>query len=65
MSKEQNRGNREGKKPKKEKVKEAATANSDTGKAPVIAGKAVCSGLTGKSGAKPAAKPGSKAPHHA
>jgi hypothetical protein len=32
MSKEKNRGNRETKKPKKEKVKVLATANSNAGK---------------------------------
>jgi len=42
MSKEKNRGNREAKKPKKEKPKVLATANSNSGKtAPVIGGKAV------------------------
>lgn len=40
MSKEKNRGNRETKKPKKEKPKVLATANSGAGKSdPVIAGK--------------------------
>lgn len=42
MSKEKNRGNREAKKPKKEKPKVLATANSNAGKAtPVIAGKKI------------------------
>ena len=42
MSKEKNRGNRETKKPKKEKVKVLATSNSNLGKAgTVIAGKKV------------------------
>lgn len=42
MSKEKNRGNRETKKPKKEKVKVLATANSNLGKnGTVIAGKKV------------------------
>ena len=42
MSKEKNRGNKEIKKPKKEKVKVLATANSNAGKSdPVIAGKKV------------------------
>ncbi|MAU52643.1 MAG: hypothetical protein CMN17_09785 [Roseovarius sp.] len=42
MSKEKNRGNREAKKPKKEKPKVLATANSNAGKnATVIAGKSV------------------------
>ena len=40
MSKEKNRGNREAKKPKKEKVKVLATSNSNAGKDPVIGGKA-------------------------
>jgi hypothetical protein len=42
MSKEKNRGNREIKKPKKEKIKVSATANSGVKKADtVIAGKKV------------------------
>lgn len=42
MSKEKSRGNREAKKPKKEKVKVLATANSNLGKTqPVIGGKKV------------------------
>ena len=42
MSKEKNRGNRETKKPKKEKPKVLATANSNLGKnTPSIAGKQV------------------------
>jgi len=42
MSKDKNRGNREAKKPKKEKPKVLATANSNSGKAnPVIAGKKI------------------------
>lgn len=42
MAKEKNRGNREAKKPKKEKPKVLATAGAGTGKAePVIAGKRV------------------------
>lgn len=53
MSKEKNRGNKEAKKPKKEKAKVLATANSNAGKEPVIAGKAV--------GGKPTGKPGGKA----
>lgn len=53
MSKEKNKGNKEAKKPKKEKPKVLATANSGTGKETVIAGKAV--------GGKPAGKPGGKA----
>lgn len=50
MSKEKNRGNREAKKPKKEKPKVLATANSNAGKAPVIAGKTV----SGKPAPRPA-----------
>ncbi|WP_417209601.1 hypothetical protein [Antarctobacter sp.] len=61
MSKEKNRGNRETKKPKKEKVKVLATANSNVGKEPVIAGKAVGNKLSGKSGGKPSGKPGGAA----
>ncbi|WP_300442193.1 hypothetical protein [uncultured Mameliella sp.] len=56
MSKEKNRGNREAKKPKKEKVKVLATSNSNAGKDPVIGGKAVSGGPSGKSGGK-AARP--------
>ncbi len=42
MSKEKNRGNKEAKKPKKEKPKASATANSGAAKADtVIAGKKV------------------------
>ena len=41
MSKEKNKGNKEAKKPKKEQPKVLATANSNAGKAPVIAGKSV------------------------
>ena len=42
MSKEKNRGNKEAKKPKKEKPKVLATANSGAGKADtMIAGKKV------------------------
>ena len=42
MSKEKNRGNRETKKPKKEKTKVLATANSNAGKSDTtIAGKKV------------------------
>ena len=42
MAKGKDRGNREAKKPKKEKVKVLATANSNAGKAgTVIAGKKV------------------------
>ena len=42
MSKEKNRGNKEAKKPKKEKPKVLATANSGVGKSgTVIAGKSV------------------------
>ncbi|SMX22600.1 hypothetical protein [Boseongicola aestuarii] len=42
MSKEKNRGNKEIKKPKKEKVKVLATANSNAGKSDTkIAGKKV------------------------
>ena len=42
MSKEKNRGNKEAKKPKKEKPKVLATANSNLGKAqPNIAGKKI------------------------
>lgn len=41
MSKDKNRGNREAKKPKKEKVKVLATANSNAGKPLEIAGKKV------------------------
>lgn len=42
MSKEKNRGNKETKKPKKEKVKVLATANSNAGKSDTtIAGKKV------------------------
>ncbi len=52
MSKEKNRGNREAKKPKKEKVKVLATANSNAGKETVIAGKTVSGGPSGKSGGK-------------
>lgn len=36
MSKDKNRGNREAKKPKKEKPKVSATANSTLGKVPNI-----------------------------
>lgn len=61
MSKEKNRGNRETKKPKKEKVKVLATANNNIGKEPVIAGKAVGNKLTGKT----APKPGGKSPRAA
>ncbi|MCV2873461.1 hypothetical protein OEZ71_14265 [Defluviimonas sp. WL0050] len=39
MSKEKSRGNREAKKPKKEKPKVLATANSGAKADPVIAGK--------------------------
>ena len=53
MSKEKNRGNREAKKPKKEKPKVLATANSNAGKEPVIAGKPVGGKLGGKPGGKP------------
>ncbi len=38
MSKEKNRGNKEAKKPKKEKVKVPATANSGTAKADMVIG---------------------------
>ncbi|MBV7394635.1 hypothetical protein [Mameliella sediminis] len=55
MSKEKNRGNREAKKPKKEKVKVLATANSNAGKDPVIAGKAVSNKLARKPGKAPRA----------
>ncbi len=48
MSKEKNRGNRETKKPKKEKVKVLATSNSNAGKDPVIGGKSVSGGPKGK-----------------
>lgn len=41
MSKEKNKGNKEAKKPKKEKVKVLATANSGTKDGTVIAGKKV------------------------
>ncbi|SEN63045.1 hypothetical protein SAMN05216227_10192 [Pseudorhodobacter antarcticus] len=42
MSKEKNKGNKETKKPKKEKVKILATANSNAGKdATTIAGKKI------------------------
>lgn len=42
MSKEKSRGNKEAKKPKKEKVKVLATANSNAGKAqPIIGGKKI------------------------
>ncbi len=42
MSKEKNRGNKEAKKPKKEKPKVSATANSNLGKSDtMIAGKKV------------------------
>ncbi len=41
MSKEKNRGNRETKKPKKEKPKVLATANSNLGKPLDIGGKKV------------------------
>ena len=42
MSKEKNRGNKEAKKPKKEKPKVSATANSNAGKSgPVIGGSKV------------------------
>jgi hypothetical protein len=42
MSKEKNRGNKEIKKPKKEKPKVSATANSGAGKSePMIGGKKV------------------------
>lgn len=56
MSKEKNRGNRETKKPKKEKVKVLATSNSNAGKETVIAGKAVGTNLTGKNASKPGGK---------
>lgn len=56
MSKEKNRGNKEAKKPKKEKTKVLATANSNTGKETVIGGKSVSGGPSGK----PAGRPGGK-----
>ncbi|WP_323766835.1 hypothetical protein [Antarctobacter sp.] len=65
MSKEKSRGNRETKKPKKEKVKVLATANNNIGKEPVIAGKAIGNKLSGKPAGKPSGKPGGKAPHAA
>ena len=56
MAKGQQKKSRENRKPKKEKVKVLATSNSNAGKDPVIGGKAVSGGPSGKSGGK-AARP--------